>query len=205
MTAITSTKAKSVTPTTASTQSAPRVQVAAPSRREFLYYIWGASMALLLGEASAGLIWFAFPRFKEGEFGGTFTFNPEELPAAGTAPISVPAGRFHVAHTEHGLYTLYGVCTHLGCLPKWVPTNNRFECPCHGSKYELNGQWIEGPAPRGLDRFIASVTYADGEVVSTPANGGPITIDANRQITDIRINTGSKILGPGHDVNIDIG
>ena len=62
----------------------PSIQVAAPSRREFLYYIWGASMALLLGQTSAGLIWFAFPRFKEGEFGGTFAFNPEELPGAGS-------------------------------------------------------------------------------------------------------------------------
>ena len=62
--------------------AAPGVQVTAPSRREFLNYIWIASMALLLGETSAGLIWFAFPRFKEGEFGGTFAFDPEELPGA---------------------------------------------------------------------------------------------------------------------------
>jgi len=204
MATATSIRAKSATPSSANAQATASVQVAAPSRREFLFYIWGASIALLLGEASAGLVWYMFPRFKEGEFGGTFTFNPEDLPAVGAAPVSVPAGRFHIAHTESGLYTLYGVCTHLGCLPKWVPTNNRFECPCHGSKYQLNGQWIEGPAPRGLDRFIATIVYADGEAVTTPANGGPISIDPNRQITAVRINTGSKITGPGQGVNIDI-
>ena len=204
MATVTATRAKSATPSSASAQATSSVQVAAPSRREFLFYIWGASIALLLGEAGAGLVWFMFPRFKEGEFGGTFSFNPEDLPAAGAAPVSVPSGRFHVTHTEHGLYTLYGVCTHLGCLPKWVPTNSRFECPCHGSKYQLNGQWIEGPAPRGLDRFIATVTYADGEVITTPANGGPIPIDTTRQVTQIRINTGSKITGPGHGVDIDV-
>ena len=171
------------------------VQVAAPSRREFLYYIWGASMALLLGQSSAGLIWFAFPRFKEGEFGGTFAFNPEELPAAGAAPTSVPAGRFHVTHTSEGLSALYGVCTHLGCLPKWVPTNNRFECPCHGSKFQLSGQYIEGPAPRSLDRFIATVVYADGTTLVTPTDGGAIPIDTSRQITSIQIDTGARILG----------
>ena len=197
-------RAKSATPTATSRQAASGVQVAAPSRREFLFYIWGASIALILGEVGAITVWFMFPRFKEGEFGGTFSFNPEELPAAGTTPVSVPAGRFHIARTEQGLYTLYGVCTHLGCLPKWVPTNNRFECPCHGSKYELNGQWIEGPAPRGLDRFIATITYADGESVTTPANGGPIPLDAGRQITSVRINTGSRILGPGQGVDIDV-
>lgn len=176
----------------------PSIQVAAPSRREFLYYIWGASMALLLGQTSAGLIWFAFPRFKEGEFGGTFAFNPEELPGVGAAPTSVPAGRFHVTRTTEGLRALYGVCTHLGCLPKWVPTNNRFECPCHGSKFQLSGTWIEGPAPRNLDRFIATVVYADGTTVETPTDGGPIPLDADREITSIQIDTGARIVGQLH-------
>ncbi len=178
--------------------AASGVQVTAPSRREFLNYIWIASMALLLGETSAGLIWFAFPRFKEGEFGGTFAFNPEELPGVDAAPTSLPAGRFHVTLTGEGLRALYGVCTHLGCLPKWVPTNNRFECPCHGSKFQLSGQWIEGPAPRNLDRFIATVTYADGTTLETPPDGGAIPLDMNREITSILINTGARIVGELH-------
>lgn len=178
--------------------AAPGVQVTAPSRREFLNYIWIASMALLLGETSAGLIWFAFPRFKEGEFGGTFAFDPEELPGAGAAPVTVSSGRFHISHTPDGLRALYQVCTHLGCLPKWVPTNFRFECPCHGSKFELDGQWIEGPAPRHLDRFIATVTYADGSTVVTPPDGGPIPLDLRREITSIQIDTGARILGELH-------
>ena len=32
------------------------IALSAPTRREFLYYIWGASMALILGQTSAGLI-----------------------------------------------------------------------------------------------------------------------------------------------------
>jgi len=197
MATATSVKAKSVTPSVAETEARPSVQVAAPSRREFLYYIWGASIALLLGEATAGIVWFAFPRFREGEFGGTFTFNPEELPSAGTEPASVPAGRFHISNTENGLRALYGVCTHLGCLPKWVPTNNRFECPCHGSKFELSGDYIEGPAPRALDRFITTVVYADGTTAETPADGGPIPLE-DKQIAEIRVNTGARITGPGN-------
>ena len=176
----------------------PSVQVAAPSRREFLYYIWAASTLLALGETGAALIWFAFPRFKEGEFGGTFAFNPEELPGVGAAPTSVPAGRFHVTRTPEGLRALYGVCTHLGCLPKWVPTNGRFECPCHGSKFQLSGVWIEGPAPRNLDTFIATVTYADGSTAETPTDGGPIPLDPERTITNIQINTGARIIGKLH-------
>lgn len=177
-------------------EKASTTQVAAPSRREFLYYIWGASMALLLGQVGAGLLWFVFPRFREGEFGGVFNFNPGELPAANTIPTSVPSGRFHVTQTDEGVLALYGVCTHLGCLPRWVPTNNRFECPCHGSKFDLDGGYIEGPAPRALDRFVVTVTYTDGEVVTTPEDGGPIPIDANRTVASIQVDTGARINGP---------
>lgn len=178
--------------------AAPSVQVSAPSRREFLYYIWGASIALLLGESTFGLLWFIFPRFKEGEFGGIFTVDPAELPAANTRPTSIAAGRFHISQTSEGLRILYGVCTHLGCLPKWVDTNNRFECPCHGSKFQLSGDWIEGPAPRHLDRFPVAITYEDGEVVETPADGSAIVLDTNRVIVDVRVNTGKRILGQSH-------
>ncbi len=168
----------------------------APTRREFLYYIWGASIALMLGQVGAGLLWFSFPRFKEGEFGGEFTYDPATLPAVGDPPVFIPAGRFHVSHTANGLLTLYGVCTHLGCLPVWRPTNTRFECPCHGSKYQADGSYIEGPAPRGLDRFVARVIYTDGSEVATDGAGGPIPLDATKTIAQIRVNTGNKIDGP---------
>jgi len=174
-----------------------RVEVPAPTRREFLYYIWGASMVLLLGEATAGLIWFALPRFGEGTFGGIFTFDPAEVPMAGEAPVSVPAGRFHVSHIEDdSLVVLYQVCTHLGCIPKWVDTNYRFECPCHGSKFELNGKYIEGPAPRSLDRFRTTLTFADGAVATTNDAGDPIPLES-RPIVDIRIDTSDRIKRAG--------
>lgn len=181
---------------TAVAPAQPAVQVAAPTRREFLYYIWGASMALLTGQFVAITVWFLFPRFKEGEFGGIFPFDPAELPEPGSPPQSVPAGRFHVSNTQNGLLVLYGVCTHLGCLPKWVPTNARFECPCHGSKYNLNGSYIEGPAPRGLDRFPVVVEYSDGTSVETNSAGDPVQLDPNKTITAIRVNTGRRVLGP---------
>lgn len=193
------TKSKSiVTPSQA--QAAPSVQVAAPSRREFLNYIWGASMAMLLGQFTVIGLWFAYPRFREGEFGGVFAYDPAEIPTLGSPPQSVPSGRFWISNTENGLIAMYGVCTHLGCLPKWVPTNNRFECPCHGSKYRTNGTWIEGPAPRGLDRFPVTVTYEDGTSVASDSSGAPIPLDPTKNILAVNINTGSKITGPAHGI-----
>ena len=180
-------------------QPAQAIEVSGPSRREFLFYIWGASMALLLGEIGATSVWFLLPRFKAGEFGGTFNVDPAEIPAAGEGPLSFPSGRFHVSHTaDDGLVVLYAVCTHLGCLPPGVPLNNRFECPCHGSKYELDGTYIEGPAPRSLDRFKTTITFADGTVAVSDALGDPIPLEG-REIVSVAIDTGTRLKRTGRN------
>jgi cytochrome b6-f complex iron-sulfur subunit len=174
---------------TVQAKAEPQVQVAAPSRREFLYYIWGASLVMLLGEAVVAFIWFALPRFREGTFGGIFEFPVNKVPTNNAAPYNEAAGRFWLA-------VLYGICTHLGCLPKWVPNNDRFECPCHGSKFERSGQYIEGPAPRSLDRFPIVVQFADGSTATTSPEGGAVDI-SGREVVSIRIDTGRKLAMPG--------
>jgi len=168
------------------------VAVSAPSRREFLYYIWGASIALMLGEVGAAVAWFAYPRFKEGEFGGTFIVPGTDIPAVNAAPVFKAEGRFWLSNPEEGFVSLYGVCTHLGCLPKWSAENFRFECPCHGSRYEINGKYITGPAPRSLDRFLTTVVFTDGSSGVTDADGDPIPLNG-RLIQEIRVDTSTRI------------
>jgi ubiquinol-cytochrome c reductase iron-sulfur subunit len=51
---------------------------------------------------------------------------------------------------------VYGVCTHLGCVPLGNnPGDNRGDyngwfCPCHGSHYDTSGRIRKGPAPLNL-------------------------------------------------------
>ncbi|PIE81807.1 MAG: hypothetical protein CSA11_02755 [Chloroflexi bacterium] len=142
------------------------------TRREFLYYIWGASMALLTVEAAGLLVWFLIPKFREGEFGGAFVVGVEDVPKPNGDPRNFPDGRFWLVNLDTnqdsetmkkpvtgdppeivGVAAIYKVCTHLGCIFAWTDSNNRFECPCHGSKFRLDGRRIESPAPRNLDRF----------------------------------------------------
>uniref|UniRef100_UPI0035E42AE4 QcrA and Rieske domain-containing protein n=1 Tax=Thermoflexus sp. TaxID=1969742 RepID=UPI0035E42AE4 len=81
-----------------------------------------------------------------------------------------------------------------GCLYKWVPSNFRFECPCHGSKFQLDGTYIEGPAPRDLDRFVIYLKDASGRVVAqTDLKGDPLPVPDPNLI--IEVDTGKKILG----------
>jgi Rieske Fe-S protein len=43
------------------------------------------------------------------------------------------------------------ICPHLGCTYDWNHDAKRFICPCHGSQYSVQGEYLAGPAPRGLD------------------------------------------------------
>ncbi len=51
------------------------------------------------------------------------------------------------------LVAFSNICTHLGCIPNWLPSELKFKCPCHGSGYYMNGVNFEGPAPRPLERY----------------------------------------------------
>lgn len=72
--------------------------------------------------------------------------------------------RVWIIREEEGLYALSGICTHLGCTPRWLGPENKFKCPCHGSGFRRDGSNFEGPAPRPLERV--KITRADdGQVV----------------------------------------
>ncbi len=54
-------------------------------------------------------------------------------------------------------FALNAICTHLGCVVPWVPAENKFMCPCHGSQYDTNGYVVRGPAPLPLKLQEVSV------------------------------------------------
>ena len=66
-----------------------------------------------------------------------------------------------------GLVAIYQRCVHLGCRVPWCNSSQGFECPCHGSKYNMVGEYYAGPAPRNLDRFIVSVNAAGKFIIDT--------------------------------------
>ncbi|CUS93988.1 ubiquinol-cytochrome c reductase iron-sulfur subunit [Candidatus Kryptonium thompsonii] len=69
-----------------------------------------------------------------------------------------------IVREEDGFYALLAVCTHLGCTPRWLSSENKFKCPCHGSGFRKSGINFEGPAPRPLERV--KITLAeDGQIL----------------------------------------
>lgn len=75
-------------------------------------------------------------------------------------------GVWIVRHEYEGrpqIYALRAVCTHLGCTPTWLETEQRFKCPCHGSGFYKDGINFEGPAPRPLERYAIRIAE-DGQL-----------------------------------------
>jgi Rieske Fe-S protein len=51
------------------------------------------------------------------------------------------------------VYALSLVCTHQQCIVNFFSSEDRFICPCHAAMYNPDGSKIQGPQPRGLDRY----------------------------------------------------
>lgn len=58
---------------------------------------------------------------------------------------------------------LYQRCVHLGCTVPFRNDCDSFKCPCHGSHYNVDGGYLDGPAPRSLDRF--RMYFKEGNVI----------------------------------------
>lgn len=44
-----------------------------------------------------------------------------------------------------------GLCTHLGCIPGWSPSQEIFKCACHGGEFDANAVNTFGPPPKPME------------------------------------------------------
>ncbi len=75
---------------------------------------------------------------------------------------------------------LYQRCVHLGCTVPFRNDCDSFKCPCHGSHYNVDGEYLDGPAPRSLDRWKlsfdgANVVVDTGTLNNTVPHPDPTT------------------------------
>lgn len=77
---------------------------------------------------------------------------------------------------------LYQRCVHLGCTVPFRDDCDSFKCPCHGSHYNVDGEYLDGPAPRSLDRFAISFSGTDVVVSTGTLNNTVQHPDASTQL-----------------------
>ena len=122
---------------------------------------------------------FSKPMAAAGEFGSVITVGDQSsLPAPGDAPQSFRDGRFFLVNSPQGILALYQACTHLDCLLYWDEESREFVCPCHASAFNLYGDYLRGPAPRGMDRFPVQVFDQENNLIAETDDqvGNPLIV-----------------------------
>ncbi len=150
------------------------------TRRKFLSRIWVVGYGFIL---AAGL-WTTWDLIRPGSssgFGGKVrAVPPESVPENGV--IEVPQARSYLVDIEGEILALSQKCTHLGCRVPYCDSSSRFECPCHGSVFNRAGDFLTGPAPRGMDQHPVEegddgLLYIDTGTLIEGASKGTETID----------------------------
>ena len=117
-----------------------------------------------LTAGAAALVAMLFPRVL---FEPPTSFNagyPTEYSIGEVSEKWMKSQRVWIVCTDSVIYALLGICTHLGCTPRWLGPENKFKCPCHGSGYTKDGVNFEGPTPRPLER-VKIALGDDGQLV----------------------------------------
>ena len=79
----------------------------------------------------------------------------DELEPGHAAIMKVDGENVAAFKDEAGtVHAVSAVCTHMGCLVGWNATDRTWDCPCHGSRFELSGEVIHGPATQPLGSKI---------------------------------------------------
>ena len=141
------------------------------SRRDFLRNGWKVGGALL-GAAAAWTTYEALRPLSSGAGGATVKVGSASDFVEGTATY-FPEGRFFVVNAQRHYFAISQKCPHLGCRIPFCETSGRFECPCHGSVFDLAGEYIKGPSPRGMDRFGLAAHGTELVVDTSVVTPGP--------------------------------
>lgn len=65
---------------------------------------------------------------------------------------------YGIYHEDHKLYLVDAICPHLGCTLKFNEEEKTWDCPCHGSRFLVNGEIMKGPANISLNSFVEVLT-----------------------------------------------
>ncbi len=82
--------------------------------------------------------------------------------------VRVKGERLAVYRDPQGsLHAVSSVCTHLGCVVKFNTAEKTWDCPCHGSRFGVDGTVLDGPAARPLEcKQVEPTRHRSGSIAA---------------------------------------
>jgi Rieske Fe-S protein len=78
----------------------------------------------------------------------------EELPAGSGGIAELDGSRVGAYRDASGqLHAVKLTCTHLGCPLHWNAAETSWDCNCHGSRFDVDGAILNGPAVTPLEQI----------------------------------------------------
>ena len=128
------------------------------SRRAFLATAVGATALATLSGCGDGLV--ANPRVLEALPNGPAVIKVADFPGLATPGflVRIPNTAVAVKRVDATTFdALSMICTHQGCQTNIV-NGQRFDCPCHGSRFDVDGAVINGPTTGDTIGPLAKLT-----------------------------------------------
>lgn len=145
----------------------PEDRVTVLPRRDFFGLLARGLLWLAGGLGLAGL--FRFLSYGEKQASETrFILQPPSAYPLGSMTVIKEAKAF-LFHDSGGFFARSAVCPHLGCVVE--QEEGGFRCPCHGSRFDSNGELENGPSTRPLKGLWIEL---DSE--------GNLVLDASREV-----------------------
>ncbi|WP_064092029.1 FAD-dependent oxidoreductase [Rossellomorea aquimaris] len=80
--------------------------------------------------------------------------KPEDLYNGEGDVVNLNGRRCGAFRDDKGqLHLVDTTCTHLGCECEWNHGDHTWDCPCHGSRFSIDGNVLEGPADKPLTQL----------------------------------------------------
>ena len=133
------------------------LNVSESQRRKFLAVMLG-----LVGTAIAGVSAWPVLRFLSpggaAKDAGKVRVDKAQLSTGGAHLFSFNGRPAVLLQKSPGEFVaMSAVCTHLGCIVKWVEADQELLCPCHGGRFSTDGAVLGGPPPAPLELYPVSL------------------------------------------------
>jgi len=133
------------------------------TRRDFIA-LAGKSLLTLTGLLSLGGLARFLSFQSEPAQPSEFNLGPaSDYPPGSRTPI--PQAQAVLINQDGKFEAISLVCTHLGCVVNSVETG--YACPCHGSRFDQDGNVLNGPAKQPLQKLVLEETPDGGLTVHT--------------------------------------